>query len=95
MTCTKKPGRPAGDKRQALSLFVAAHPSFTMGQLLRGLGWSMRDADNHLRLALRRGQLQVVDRVAQPGCKRRVAVYAPAHALGCQPLTDTISSWAR
>jgi hypothetical protein len=95
MTCPKKPGRPVGDKRQALAQWVNAQGRFTMRQLVRGLGWSMRDADNHLRLALRRQELQVIGKVAQPGCKRKVALYAPAqvHVLGANALKLAIARW--
>ncbi len=95
MTCTKKPGRPAGDKRQALSQWVTAHGRFTMGQLLRGMGWTMKDADNTIRLALQRNELKVVDKVEQPGCKRKVALYAPADLLGSETLNAAMASWAR
>jgi hypothetical protein len=95
MTCTKKPGRPAGDKRQALSQWVTAHGRFTMGQLMRGLGWTMRDANDTIRRALDRNDLKVIDKVEQPGCKRKVALYAPASLLGSETLNAAMASWAR
>jgi hypothetical protein len=94
-TCDKKPGRPAGHKRQALSQWVSAHGRFTMGQLVRGLGWSMRDADNAIRRALARNELTVADKVPQPGCKRKVALYAPADLMGAQALNAAMASWTR
>jgi len=95
MTCTKKPGRPAGDKRQALSQWVTAHSHFTMGQLVRHMGWTMRDANNVIRRAMAAQQIKVVDKVAQPGCKRKVALYAPADLLGAETLSAAMASWAR
>ncbi len=95
MICTKKPGRPAGDKRQALSQWVSTHMHFTMGQVARELGWSISDADNNLRRALARKELKVVDKVTQPGCKRKVALYAPADLLGADTLNAAMASWAR
>ena len=93
--CEKKPGRPAGQKRQALSQWVSSHTHFTMGQLVRGLGWTMLDADNAIRRAIRRNELAVVDKVPQPGCKRKVALYARADLLGPQALSMAMSTWAR
>jgi hypothetical protein len=102
MTCTmtmptldKKPGRPAGDKRQALSQWVSSHHQFTMGQLVRGLGWTMRDANNIIRRAMAAQQLKVVDKIEQPGCKRKVALYAPAALVGSETLNAAMASWAR
>jgi hypothetical protein len=95
MTCPKKPGRPAGDKRQALSKWVTAHTRFTMGQLVRGLGWTMRDADNVIRRAVAARQIKVIDKVAQPGCKRKVALYAPADLVGSETLSAVMAGWAR
>lgn len=95
MTCPKKPGRPVGDKRQALSKWVTAHERFTMGQLLQGTGWTMRDADNTIRLALARNELKVVDKVTRPGCKRKVALYAPVDLHGSVTLIAAMAGWAR
>jgi hypothetical protein len=94
-TCTPRPGRPAGTKRQALSQWVVAHTHFTMGQVARAMGWSIGDADNVLQRALRRKELQVVDKIPQPGCKRKVALYARADLLGAQTLGTALASWAR
>lgn len=93
--CDKKPGRPAGEKRRALSQWVSAHNQFTMGQLVRGLGWSVRDADNAIRRAIRRNELTVADKVPQPGCKRKVALYARADLLGAQTLSTAMAAWSR
>lgn len=95
MICTKKPGRPAGEKRQALSQWVTTHAHFTMGQVARELGWTIGDADNNLRRALARKELKVVDKVPQPGCKRKVALYAPADLLASETLNAAMASWAR
>ncbi len=95
MLIDKKPGRPAGQKRQALSQWVTVHGRFTMGQLLRGTGWTMRDANNVIRRAMAAQQLQVVDKVEQPGCKRKVALYAPADLMGCKSLSAAMASWSR
>ncbi|MGV0960126.1 MAG: hypothetical protein ACOYB1_09845 [Limnohabitans sp.] len=95
MNCNKKPGRPAGDKRQALSQWVSTHGHFTMGQVARGLGWSICDADNVLRRALARRELEIIDKVLQPGCKRKVALYARADLLGAQTLNAAMNGWAR
>ncbi len=95
MICTKKPGRPAGDKRQALFQWVTAHGRFTMGQLLRGTGWTMKEADNTIQRALAAKQIKVVDKVEQPGCKRKVALYAPACLMGSETLNAAMASWAR
>ncbi len=91
----KKPGRPAGQKRQALSQWVTAHERFTMGQLVRGLGWTMRDANNVIRRAMAAKQLKVVDKIEQPGCKRKVALYAPADLVGSETLNAAMDSWSR
>lgn len=95
MTCTKKPGRPAGQKRQALSQWVSTNHQFTMGQLVRGLGWTMKEADNVIRRAMAAKQLKVVDKIDQPGCKRKVALYAPADLVGSKTLNAAMASWAR
>lgn len=91
----KKPGRPAGQKRQALSQWVSTHHQFTMGQLVRGLGWTICDADNAIRRAIARKELAVADKVPQPGCKRKVALYARPDLLSGQALGATMASWAR
>lgn len=93
--CDKKPGRPVGQKRQALSKWVSQHNRFTMRQLVCGLGWTMRDADNTIRLAISRKELKVADMVAQPGCKRKVALYAPTDMLGAQTLSTAMATWSR
>ena len=91
----KKPGRPAGQKRQALSQWVTAHEHFTMGQLVRGLGWTMKEADNAICRAIARKELTVADKVPQPGCKRKVALYARPDPMGGQALGAAMASWAR
>lgn len=91
----KKPGRPAGQKRQALSQWVSAHHQFTMGQLVRGLGWTVRDANDTIRRAIDRKELTVADKVPQPGCKRKVALYASTDPMGGQALGAAMASWAR
>lgn len=91
----KKPGRPAGQKRQALSQWVSAHHQFTMGQLVRGLGWSMCDANNVIRRAMAAKQIKVVDKIEQPGCKRKVALYARPDWVSGQALGAAMASWAR
>lgn len=91
----KKPGRPAGQKRQALSQWVTAHERFTMGQLVRGLGWTVRDANDTIRRAIDRKELTVADKVPQPGCKRKVALYARPDLMVGQALGAAMASWAR
>ena len=91
----KKPGRPAGQKRQALSQWVSTNHQFTMGQLVRGLGWSICDADNAIRRAIARKELTVADKVPQPGCKRKVALYARPDLMGGQALGAAMAGWAR
>jgi hypothetical protein len=66
-----------------------------MGQLVRGLGWTMRDANNTIRRAIAARQLKVIDKVEQPGCKRKVALYAPAGLMASNPLNAAMASWAR
>jgi hypothetical protein len=88
-------GRPAGHKRQALSQWVRARGRFTMGDMVRAMGWSVRDANNTIQRAMAARQLTVVDRVEQPGCKRPVALYAPADPRGPEPLHTAMASWAR
>jgi hypothetical protein len=66
-----------------------------MGQLVRGLGWTMRDADNVIRRAVAARQIKVIDKVAQPGCKRKVALYAPADLVGSETLSAVMAGWAR
>lgn len=95
MMANKKPGRPTGQKRQALSQWVSTHQRFTMGQLVRGLGWSVRDANDTIRRAIDRQELTVADKVPQPGCKRKVALYAQPCTVGGQALGAAMASWAR
>lgn len=90
----KKRGRPCGDKRHVLCDMVKQHGRITMGQVVRSLGWSMRDADNTIRLALSRADIVCVGRVPQPGCKRPVAVYAvPSQPV--QLLGSVVAGWVR
>ena len=91
----KKPGRPAGDKRQALSQWVSTNHLFTMGQLVRSLGWSLRDANDTIRRAIQRQELTVKDKVPQPGCKRKVALYARPDSVNKQALGAAMASWVR
>lgn len=93
--CDKKPGRPAGEKRQALSQWVSVHSQFTMGQLVRGMGWTLRDANDTIRRAIDRKELTVADKVPQPGCKRKVALYARPDGHGGQALGAAMAAWAR
>lgn len=95
ITEAKKVGRPSGTKRQALSQWVSVHSRFTMGQLVRGLGWTMRDADNTIRLALSRNELTFVGRIPQQGCKRPVAVYAKPDAHPAFELGSVMAGWVR
>ena len=95
MLVDKKPGRPAGQKRQALSQWVSTHQRFTMGQLVRGLGWTMKEADNAIFRAIARKELTVADKVPQPGCKRKVALYARPDLMGGQALGAAMAGWAR
>lgn len=90
----KKPGRPAGAKREALVHWMACNSRFTMRQLVGDMGWTMCDADNAIRRALRRNELALVDRIPQPGCKRPVAVYARADAQPAHTLGNVMSRWA-
>ena len=93
MLCDKpQVGRPAGVKRQAFTQWACNHGQFTMGQLIRDLGWSTRDANNLIRRALARDQLRLVGRVSRPGCKRPVALYAPV-ATGAHTLAGALSGW--
>ncbi len=66
-----------------------------MGQLVRGLGWTMKEADNTIQRALAAKQIKVVDKVDQPGCKRKVALYAPADLVGSETLSAVMAGWAR
>ncbi len=91
----KKVGRPSGTKRQALSQWVSVHGRFTMGQLVRGLGWTMRDADNTIRRAVGRNELRVEARVPQQGCKRPVAVYAKPDVNTSLELGSVMAAWLR
>lgn len=93
--CDKKPGRPAGEKRQALSQWVSTHHQFTMGQLVRGMGWTIKEADNAICRAIARKELIVADKVPQPGCKRKVALYARPDGHGGQALGAAMAAWAR
>ena len=95
MLIDKKPGRPAGQKRKALSQWVRTNHQFTMGQLVRGLGWTMKEADNAICRAIARKELTVVGKLPQPGCKRKVALYAPADLMGCKSLSAAMASWSR
>ncbi len=94
---TKKPaGRPVGGKRQLLSQWSTSHTRFTMGQVVRELGWTMRDANDTIRRAIDRNELTVKELVAQPGCKRRVAVYArPESMQPAQDLGKTFAAWVK
>ena len=91
----KKPGRPAGQKRQALSQWASTNHQFTMGQLVRSLGWTVRDANDTIRRAIDRKELTVTDKVPQPGCKRKVALYARPDANDGQELGAAMANWAR
>lgn len=95
MMCLQKPGRPVGEKRQALSHWVLAHEKFTMGQLVKDLGWSVKEANDHIRLARLRAELVVIDKVPQPGCKRKVALYGHATVIGSHALQAAMSAWTR
>jgi hypothetical protein len=94
-TETKKVGRPSGTKRQALSQWVSVHSRFTMGQLVRGLGWTMRDANDTIRRAVQRNELKVETRVPQQGCKRPVSVYAKPDASPAFELGSVMAGWVR
>ncbi len=91
----KKAGRPAGEKRQALSQWVSVRGRFTMGQLVRELNWSMRDANNTIRRAVERQELLVADHVPQHGCKRRVAVYTRAESNPSHSLSAAVANWLK
>ena len=95
MACIKKPGRPVGDKREALEAWLQDHPQFTMGQLVRCLGWSMREANNTIHLAIDRGDLRVVDRVVVQCGKRPVAVYSVPGRRPVDLLASALSTWAQ
>jgi hypothetical protein len=89
----KKPGRPAGHKRQILGQWLRSHHQFTMGQLARGLGWSVRDANDTIRRAIARQELTVAAKVPQPGCKRKVALYARPCADAGPSLHAVMAVW--
>lgn len=95
ITEAKKVGRPSGIKRQALSQWVSVHSRFTMGQLVRGLGWTMKDADNTISRAVNRGELTFVGRIPQQGCKRPVALYAKPDAHPAFELGSVMAGWVR
>jgi hypothetical protein len=90
----KKPGRPAGAKREALVHWKACNAGFTMRQAVREFGWTMRDANDTIRRAIERRELALVDRIPQPGCKRPVAVYARPQAQPAQALSNVMQRWA-
>ncbi len=88
-------GRPAGAKREALSTWVDGQGRFTMGQAVRSLNWTMRDANDTIRRAIERGELTRTGSMHQPGCKRPVAVYARKDAEPVQQLVSVIKAWVR
>jgi hypothetical protein len=94
-TEAKKVGRPSGTKRQALSQWVSMHSRFTMGQVVRGLGWTMRDANNTIRRAVERNELRVETFVPQQGCKRPVALYAKLDTQSAFELGSVMAGWVR
>ncbi len=93
-TITSKVGRPAGGKRLALSQWINSHGAFTMGQIARGMGWTLKDADNVIRRAINRKEIKVVRLANQHGCKRPVAVYARPNDE-TQDLSAVLSGWVR
>jgi len=95
VSTTKQRGRPAGAKRAALSAWASGNGQFTMGQLARGLNWSLRDANDTIRRAIEREELKRAGSMPQPGCKRPVAVYARVDSRPAQTLGNVLNAWVR
>ena len=91
-------GRPLGSKQQALSSWVSGGGRFTLGQVARAHGWSIRQASDTVARAESRGLVQRVGQTHQPGCKRPVVQFAPARQSEPAPaqlLGQALQGWTR
>lgn len=95
MTCSKVSGQKTGGKRLALQSWLEQNPQFTMAQLVQGLSWSLREADNAIQSAKARGELKVIDRVVVPGSRRPVAIYGCVKQFSFAALSGALAGWTK
>lgn len=88
-------GRPRGELRAILDGWLREHPSFTMGQMSRSMGWPVPVANRLLQRSLESGEVRVCGAMRVPEAKRPVMLYESAAVQRTPlPLAQLMRVWS-